>query len=225
MLSHLELMSIQTEVLFSHNQSGKITSINDPDSTIAPRFFLGHTKDGTIRRYRFDLPSVLIHEIDELFTNHPNHIDLAKIMSMLSKEQSIHKIWIGPAFAFLNDLDNPINVIQVTEENKELLQQNFPNLLHQLKWRQPCFAILKNERIVSVCCSARSTSLVAEASVETLVAFQGKGYGYHVVTAWAKAVQEENRIPLYSTSWDNFASQAVAKKLKLIQYGTDIHFS
>lgn len=40
LLSNFELMSIQTEVLFSHNQFGKITSINEPESTVAPRFFL-----------------------------------------------------------------------------------------------------------------------------------------------------------------------------------------
>ncbi|PFA17671.1 GNAT family N-acetyltransferase [Bacillus cereus] len=224
MLSHLELMSIQTEVLFSHNQFRRMTSINEPESTVAPRLFLGHTKDGTIRRYRYDLPSVLINEIEKLFTDYPNHIDLAKIMSLLSREQPIHKIWIGPAFVSPNTLDNPMRAIQITEENKELLQHNFPNLFHQLKWRQPCFAIFENERIVSICCSARSTPIAAEASVETIVTFRGKGYGYIVVAAWAKAVQEENRIPLYSTSWDNFASQNVAKKLKLIHYGTDIHF-
>lgn len=225
MLSHFELMSIQTEVLFSHNQFGRITSINEPESTVAPLLFLGHTKDGTIRRYHFDLPNILINEIEEVFTNHPNHINLAKITNILSKEQWVHKIWMGPAFVFPNHLDNPMRAIQITEENKELLQYSFPNLFHQLKFHQPCFAIFENEKVVSICCSARNTSIAAEASVETLVPFLGKGYGYDVVTAWAKAVQAENRIPLYSTSWDNFASQRVAKKLKLIHYGTDIHFS
>jgi len=30
-------------------------------------------------------------------------------------------------------------------------------------------------------------------------------------------------IPLFSTSWENAASQAVAKKLRLAQYGADFH--
>ncbi len=94
-----------------------------------------------------------------------------------------------------------------------------------MEWRQPYFAIVKNEKVVSICCSARSTPVAAEASVETLAEFQGNGYGTDVVTAWAISIQEENRIPLYSTSWDNFASQAVAKKLKLINYGMNLHIT
>ncbi|MDQ3856704.1 MAG: GNAT family N-acetyltransferase, partial [Chloroflexota bacterium] len=30
------------------------------------------------------------------------------------------------------------------------------------------------------------------------------------------------KVPLYSTSWDNSASQAVARKLGLVQYATDL---
>ena len=54
----------------------------------------------------------------------------------------------------------------------------------------------KNEKVVSICCSARSTPVAAEASVETLAE---NGYGTDVVTAWAISIQEENRISLYST--------------------------
>ena len=35
------------------------------------------------------------------------------------------------------------------------------------------FGNCKNEKVVSVCCSARSTPVAAEASVETLAEFQG----------------------------------------------------
>ncbi|HZS91689.1 MAG TPA: GNAT family N-acetyltransferase, partial [Chloroflexota bacterium] len=43
-----------------------------------------------------------------------------------------------------------------------------------------------------------------------------------VVAGWARAIRASGRIPLYSTSWDNHASQAVARKLGLVQYGTDL---
>ncbi len=94
-----------------------------------------------------------------------------------------------------------------------------------MEWRQPYFAIVENEQVVSICCSARSTGVAAGASVETLAEFQGKGYGSDVVTAWAISIQEEKHIPLYSTAWDNFASQAVARELKLINYGMNLHIT
>ena len=46
-----------------------------------------------------------------------------------------------------------------------------------------------------------------------------------VVAAWAAAVRASGRLPLYSTSWDNVASQGVARKLGLVLYGADLSFA
>jgi predicted GNAT family acetyltransferase len=58
--------------------------------------------------------------------------------------------------------------------------------------------------------------------VETLEGYRGRGYAPMVVAAWARAVRETGRIPLYSTSRNNRASEAVARKLGLVQYGSDL---
>ncbi len=60
------------------------------------------------------------------------------------------------------------------------------------------------------------------AGIETLEAYRGRGYATAVVAGWAYAIRATDRIPLYSTSWDNLASQAVAHRLGLVQYGTDL---
>ena len=90
---------------------------------------------------------------------------------------------------------------------------------------QPLFALIVDEHAVSVCCTVRRTTEAHEAGVETVPAFRGHGYAAQVVTAWARAVRERGQVPLYSTSWQNEASRAVARKLGLIQFGNDLHIT
>ncbi|WP_081607758.1 GNAT family N-acetyltransferase [Brevibacillus borstelensis] len=51
--------------------------------------------------------------------------------------------------------------------------------------------------------------------------YRGKGYAIRVASSWANAIRQSQRIPLYSTSWENYSSQSVAKHLQLHFYGTD----
>ncbi|MFP6625009.1 MAG: GNAT family N-acetyltransferase, partial [Myxococcota bacterium] len=61
--------------------------------------------------------------------------------------------------------------------------------------------------------------------IETLSAYRGRGLAPRVAAAWGRALREQGGEPLYSTSWDNKASRAVARKLGLVPYGEDISFS
>ena len=88
---------------------------------------------------------------------------------------------------------------------------------------QPYLAIIEDSQAVSICRSVRLSSRAHEAGVDTLTGYRRRGYAMSVVAAWALAVRALNRIPLYSTSWDNVASQGVARRLGLVQYGVDYH--
>ena len=67
------------------------------------------------------------------------------------------------------------------------------------------------------------TDEAAEAGVETLEAFRHQGLALAAVACWARAVQQTGRLALYSTSWDNEASLAVARRLSARIYGEDWH--
>ena len=111
-------------------------------------------------------------------------------------------------------------VIPVTPENEDLAR---PILLaDELPWRLPCLALVVDGRLASLCFSSRNTPVAAEAGVNTLEEFRGRGYAPAVVAVWARAVRAEGCTPLYSTSWDNLASRSVAGKLGLVLYGADL---
>jgi predicted GNAT family acetyltransferase len=52
-----------------------------------------------------------------------------------------------------------------------------------------------------------------------------RGYAAQVVTAWAATVRDIGRVPLYSTPWQNEASLAVAHRLSLLKFGSDLHLT
>jgi hypothetical protein len=89
----------------------------------------------------------------------------------------------------------------------------------------PYFGVVRDGLVVSACFAAASSSEAAEAGVETATEYRGRGLVVEAVRAWAKAVQESGRLALYSTTWENTASQRVAEKLGAFQYGEDWHLT
>lgn len=63
--------------------------------------------------------------------------------------------------------------------------------------------------------------MAAEAGIETVAPFRGRGYAPRVAIAWARQVRSLGLTPLYSTDWSNHASLAVARKLKLVPFAAD----
>jgi len=213
MPNKLELMEMQTKALFTHDNNNFIRNINDLDGAPAPRFFLGRTPEGNVMRFRYDLPQGIIKKLTNLvaaestsFNLPRNTVLLEKIKEILKEHQEIQKIFEGPAYRIPRGLAFPSDVIKMTKDNIYLLKNGFDYMLSELEFWEPCFVKFVNGRAVSICFSSRIADASHEAGVETLPDFRGKGYAADAVVAWATAIYEMNRIPTYSTSWDNSAS-------------------
>lgn len=89
----------------------------------------------------------------------------------------------------------------------------------------PSIAVLENGHAVCVCTSVRIGALAYEAGLETDPNARRKGYAVIAAAAWAHTVRARGRLPLYSTSWENAASQGVAASLGAALYGTDFHIT
>jgi RimJ/RimL family protein N-acetyltransferase len=230
-LTDQELMAIHIQALFTHDAHSRLLFVNDSESRVpAPRLFFGQTGTGNLWRFRADLPEILIEELEALFVDEPvgmefnsNPRHFEAYVRLLETQAPVHRMWMGPAYRFTEYLEPSRPLLSITETNAEMLRGGFEDMVEELSVLQPFVALVEESRAVSVCRSVRVTPAAHEAGVETLPDFRGKGYAKDVVAGWARLVQSMGAIPLYSTSWENTASQAVAKKLHLILYGADFH--
>jgi hypothetical protein len=219
-------MDIHVKALFSLDPSGRMVQVNEPFFNTAPRFFLGRTAKGCIWKFRFDVDDQLAKDLEsECRNEHGNELRLPsgsqRYEDLLARSVPVQKRWGGPAYHFPNELPMSSGLVPITAENIDLLRPYLVDWLGDILLRPCAIAFVTEGCAVSVCCSVRTTETADEAGVETAKEFRGRGYAAQVVAAWANLVRCSGRIPLYSTSWHNTASQAVARKLKLQQYGTD----
>ena len=125
----------------------------------------------------------------------------------------------GPAFEFPDEIVTANGTVFV--ENTDQLDYHFSGwTVDEIPYRTPIVALMQDGHAVSVCFCARRTDIAAEAGVETAAAFRGRGFATRVTAAWASAIRASGCVPLYSTSWTNHASLAVARKLGLITYAS-----
>jgi ribosomal protein S18 acetylase RimI-like enzyme len=234
MLTDLELMSIQVSALFTQNPEARLLFINEPDNAAvpAPRLFLGRTRLGNIWRFRADIPENLVQELTLLCMAEPTAAELKDppgnieaYVRLLKRHGPVERVSSGPAYCFSERVVPSRDAVVITEKDAELLRDGFEDLIEELSTWQPFVAIVEGYRAVSVCRSVRITPEAHEAGVKTLPDFRGRGYAKDVAAEWARRVSAIGAIPLYSTSWENNASQAVARKLGLKCYGADFQIS
>lgn len=224
-------MDIHVRALFTHDADSRLRSVNEPGGgPPASRLFFGRTRAGNLWRFRADLPENLFEEFESLCADEPAGVEfdskplhLEAYVRLLETHAPVRGQEMGPAYHFAEYLEPSRPLLAVTEANAETLRGGFEEFFSELPDWQPFLALVEDGRAVSVCRSARITHAAHEAGVETLPEFRGRGYAKEVTAGWARLVRSMGAVPLYSTSWENTASQAVAKKLHLIMYGADFH--
>ena len=226
-------MTLHVGALYIHDATGQIVRVNEHDGAPAPRFFVGATASGLVRRYRRDVDDTIRHQLEEASADHPllgseaePAAHLAQYAEILSRSAPVQRTEAGPAFRFPEQLPASSSAaVLVSEANIGLLHPLLEEWIPDVRRSAPLVALALDGRAVAVCGSVRITPQAHEAGVETAAAFRGRGLASQVVAAWARAVRARNAAPFYSTSWRNEASQAVARKLALVQFGNDLHLT
>ena len=232
--SDLHWMQLQVEALCRHDESGRLAAWNGPpgEDAEAPLFFLGRTVHGSLWRFRRDLPDALVRELGRLAGAEPTSGELERdpdrLGAICARVEACFgetKVWRGPAFRFPEQLPNLGPVEWLAGEQLSELADSFPRLAASTAGREPCCVVREGGAIAAACYAATRPMADAglEAGVDTRPEFRGKGFAARVVAAWAGEVRQRGMIPLYSTSWDNRPSRAVAHKLGLRLFASNLH--
>lgn len=229
----MSLAERRVEALFRHDARGRLLGINQWDGGVAPRFFLMRTGSGVIGGFRHDIPDDLVSRLTELCAGEPlgdppqpRPANEGQYLALMAAQAPVERVWAGPAFVFS---DHPParggEVVAIDETNADLFRGGFETWLPDIPHRRPFMAAIEEGRVVSICASVRISRDVHCAGVETLPGLRGQGHGSAVVAAWAAAVLALGAAPFYSTSWDNLASQGLARRLGLKLFGVDFHIT
>ncbi|RIK39147.1 MAG: GNAT family N-acetyltransferase [Chloroflexi bacterium] len=225
------LMTLRAATLFTCDARGRMLLNNEPSERArqpAPRCYIGCSARGYLLRVGATVPDDLAQELAALVRAEPPTADLrvspaldAGVRTLLARHAPVGEVEGGPAYRFPERFAVPGSAVRVTSANRDLLRDTLAWLYDEVDEWQPCFGVVADGVVVSLCLSSRVSAGAAEAGVGTLPDYRGRGYAVAATAAWAAAVRSEGRIPFYSTTWENLASRAVARRLGCILIGAD----
>ena len=233
--SELDWLALQISALYRHDKNGRITRYNGPpgDDARAPFFFFGRTRLGNLWRIRAGLPEPLVRDLARWAALEKVSADLEArperfevMRARIEEAHPVEIVWGGPAFRFPDELHLPPREGEarlLVPEEMPAVAEAFDGFEDSFADREPWLAVWREGRPVSIAYCATVPGAAGEVGVETLAEWRGHGYAGQAVLAWAREMRARGVVPLYSTGWDNEASRAVARKLELIPYGSNLH--
>lgn len=221
-------MRLHTYACYLHDDDGRLLRANEPGGEEAPRFWLGRTNEGAIWRFGRRASADVIEKLSQLceseraLSDSPsNSRSGGQYENLLAHSGEPLVVSSGPTYWLPQQKNVRSTAVELSPVQKELLRGTLDEWIPDLAFRRPFFVSMSASKAVSVCASVRVTSLADEAGVETAPAYQKLGHAANAVEAWATAVLAMGKIPLYSTSWDNQASQSVARSLGFQMFGEE----
>lgn len=186
----------------------------------APHLHVIRTPDAVICRCHADLADEVADAVARL-AGRPRgrpaqwSQEYAAYVRALSPAGPLKAIRAGPIYGFPKRSAPFDSVTAIDETNADLLLGGLDEWRPDVAAGLPMMAVVVNGRAVSVCASVNASPAAHCAGVETVPEYRGRGLAAMVVAGWARAVQAAGAAPFYGTTFDNVASQGVAKRLGL----------
>jgi hypothetical protein len=226
-LDELELMRLRLEVDYTFDERGRMLKTNEPLDIAradAPDLVVGFAGEQRMLLAGASLSDELVDRLNVIPADRISEDQASAYIGRVDRLLASVGQWTrggGPVYRFAGTPSPDEMAVEITEENRGTLRKHFLWLDDEFGGWGKAFAVVRDGAAVSLCFSSRLDDRSAEAGLETVPDYRGQGLAALVTQSWAASVHDSGRIPFYSTSFDNTASQAVARKLGLIQIGED----
>jgi predicted GNAT family acetyltransferase len=228
-MTDLDRMQLHIDSSFTFDARGRMLLSNEPrlsSRTPAPRAVLGQTPDGNVLRIGASVPDDVERQLEEIVASLPPLHDLQSpppplpaLRDVLEQHAPVTAEYGGPNYHFPDPIPALGDAVQITRATVERARDTYPWLLDALEDWWPCFGVIRDGAIASVCFSSRVADRAEAAGVDTHPAYRQRGYAAAVTAAWGAAIRASGKVPFYSTSWDNVGSQGVARRVGLLLHG------
>ncbi len=193
-------LTLRTRFVF--DEDGRIVSTREPGPGRGPAFILVRGAESCAWAIHRDVAPEIAEELESLAREEPPISDLRTPPVHVERYVALvgGELGSGPAFTFPEEITQ-LGETEIVDELWQLESHFTSWTADEVPDASPIVAVFEGAHAVSVCfCATRAA-------------------------AWALAMRASGRTPLYSTSWSNDASRAVARKLGLIPYATTWNLS
>jgi hypothetical protein len=241
-ISDAELLAIEFQTAFVFDQPARISTRNDPDRSLAPKFVLCGCRSGNVYGVRADVPDGIAAELMALAASQRPLVEpsaaqqlVDRGIELLSRDASVPKLRIETTYLLPNDLsfrhDVPLissDTVAGRELRASLAARGMPAGLARMGfvnvaelW-EPWCAALHDGDVVSVAFAARLSATGAILGVATAPALRGRGYAAAATAGWTHMPALRSRALFYSTEQTNISSQRVVARLGLRRLGASL---
>ena len=191
-----------------------------------PDFYVFRTPEWAICRCHARLAGDVVAELEAVARaprGRPRDWPLAygRYLSILGSVGRVTAMRAGPLYRVPAPPPDQVAGARITAANASLLSGGLDEWLPDVAAGLPMCVAIVDGRAVSLCASVDAAQSAHAAGVETLPAYRGRGLASQAVATWAQVVLEQGATPYYATTFDNLASQGVARRLGMQLVGSE----
>ncbi|SDS83049.1 GNAT family N-acetyltransferase [Microlunatus soli] len=215
--SHIDLLEAEIAVIWG---PGRRTTEAPPSVVI------GDAGDGVVIEARNDLDPAVVREIRSMAQDQQPSVVVGLVQGLLRKALGPLEITVGPGYDCSAPAAQPEpsvgRLIRSDVPDPMLGRLQVPPTWDEPEWSElldgrhgPWAMVVDEDRMLSLCHSARLAAAGVEAGTWTAVDARGHGLAAAATAAWADACRDLPGHIFYSTDANNLSSQRVAARLKL----------